>query len=250
MPCGIYKITNKISGKAYIGQSIDIQTRWNNEKSKAFLPSSQAYNKTLSKAFRKYGLDNFTFEILEECDIDLLDEREIYYIALYDTYFNGYNETTGGNNGNMNYCQKISKEQLLEIYDLLQHSDIPQTEIANKYGVGNDIISTINHGKSRRLKGYTYPLRDNSSKYYCCDCGAKISQGAIRCNKCQKIHIRKVDRPDRDILKQEIRNTPFTQLGKKYNVSDKCIVKWCEYYKLPAKKSIIKTYSDDDWELI
>lgn len=250
MPCGIYKITNKISGKSYIGQAIDIQTRWNKEKSQAFLPSSQAYNKTLSKAFRKYGLDNFTFEILEECDIDLLDEREIYYIALYDTYFNGYNETTGGNDGNMNYCQKISKEQLLEIYDLLQHSDIPQTEIASKYGVGNDIISTINHGKSRRLKGYTYPLRDNSFKYYCCDCGAKISQGAIRCNKCQKIHIRKVDRPDRDILKQEIRNTPFTQLGKKYNVSDKCIVKWCEYYKLPTKKSIIKTYSDDDWELI
>ena len=53
-----------------------------------------------------------------------------------------------------------------------------------------------------------------------------------------------------DELKQEIRNTPFTQLGKKYNVSDKCIVKWCEYYKLPTKKSIIKTYSDDDWELI
>lgn len=250
MSCGIYKITNKISGKSYIGQAIDIQTHWNKEKSQAFLPSSQAYNKTLSKAFRKYGLDNFTFEILEQCDIDLLDEREIYYIALYDTYFNGYNETTGGNDGNMNYCQKISKEQLLEIYDLLQNSDIPQKEIANKYGVGNDIISTINHGKSRRLKGYTYPLRDNSSKYYCCDCGVKISQGAIRCNKCQKIHIRKVDRPDRNILKKEIRNTPFTQLGKKYNVSDKCIVKWCEYYKLPTKKSIIKTYSDDDWELI
>ena len=52
------------------------------------------------------------------------------------------------------------------------------------------------------------------------------------------------------MLKQEIRNTPFTQLGKKYNVSDKCIVKWCEYYKLPTKESIIKTYSDDDWELI
>lgn len=74
------------------------------------MPSSHEYNKTLSKAFRKYGLDNFTFEILEECDIDLLDEREIYYITLYDTYFNGYNETTGGNGGNMNAYQKISKE--------------------------------------------------------------------------------------------------------------------------------------------
>ena len=95
MACCIYKITNKINGKSYIGQAIDIQTRWNKEKSRAFSPTSNEYNRTLSKAFRKYGLDNFTFEILEECDTNLLDEREIYYIALYDTYFNGYNDTTG-----------------------------------------------------------------------------------------------------------------------------------------------------------
>lgn len=113
-----------------------------------------------------------------------MDEREIYYISLYDTYFNGYNETTGGNSGNMNTCQKISKKQLLEIYDLLQNSDISQKEIATRYGVGSDVISTINHGKSRRLSGYIYPLRDNSSHYYCCDCGIKISKGAIRCDKC------------------------------------------------------------------
>lgn len=250
MACGIYKITNKLSNKSYIGQAMDIQVRWNKEKSRAFLPASSEYDKTLSRAFRKYGLENFSFEILEECEMDMLDEREIYYISLYDSYFNGYNETTGGNGGTMNACQKISKEQLLEIYNLLQHSNMSQKEIANKYGVGNDVISTINHGKSRRLSGYTYPLRDNSSRCYCCDCGVKITYGATRCNQCQKLRIRKVDRPNRDILKQEIRDTPFTQLGKKYNVSDKCIVKWCEYYKLPSKKSIIKSYSDDEWELI
>lgn len=250
MSCGIYKITNRLSGKSYIGQAIDIEARWSKEKGRAFSPNSSEYNKTLSRAFRKYGIENFSFEILEECDAGDLNDREIYYISLYDTYFNGYNETTGGNSGNMNACQKISKEQLLEIYDLLQNSDLSQREIAIKYNVGDDVISTINHGKSRRLSGYTYPLRYNSSSYYCCDCSVKISRKAIRCDKCQKIHIRKSERPNREILKQEIRTIPFTQLGKKYNVSDKCISKWCEYYKLPSKKSIIKTYSDDEWELI
>lgn len=250
MACGIYKITNTITDEAYIGQAIDIQSRWNKEKSRAFQPTSTEYDKTLSRAFRKYGINNFIFEILEECSCSELDEREIYYISLYDTYFHGYNETTGGNNGNNNACQKISKTQLLEIYDLLQHSEISQKEIADRYGVGDDIISTINHGKSRRLDGYEYPLRNNLRSHFCCECGIKISKNAIRCDICQKKRIRKVDRPSREILKAEIRTASFVALGKKYQVSDKTISKWCEYYHLPSKKSIIKTYSDKEWELI
>ena len=250
MACGIYKITNKINDKAYIGQAIDIESRWSKEKSRAFQPNSHEYNKTLSKAFRKYGIENFTFEVIEECNIDLLNQKEIYYISYYDTYFNGYNETTGGNNGTSNACSKISKQQLLEIYNLLQNSSLSQKEIADLYHVGNDVISTINHGKSRRLDGYVYPLRDNTNTFYCCDCGVKISNGATRCMACQKKISRKVNRPSREILKSEIRNSSFVALGKKYGVSDKSIAKWCEYYNLPSKKSIIKTYSDEEWKLI
>lgn len=250
MACGIYKITNNITGEAYVGQAIDIQTRWNKEKSRAFQPTSTEYDKTLSRAFRKYGVDNFTFEIIEECNRSELDQREIYYISFYDTYFNGYNETTGGSNGNSNACQKISKTQLLEIYDLLQNSEMSQKEIAERYNVGNDIISTINHGKSRRLDGYSYPLRNNRKNHFCCECGASITKQALRCDNCQKKRIRKVERPSREILKTEIRNISFTALGKKYSVADKTIAKWCEYYNLPSKKSIIKTYSDEEWDLI
>ena len=68
MACGIYKITNQINGKSYIGQAIDIQTRWNKEKTRAFDLNSLEYEKTLSQAFRKYGLNNFTFEIIEQCE--------------------------------------------------------------------------------------------------------------------------------------------------------------------------------------
>lgn len=63
---GIYKITNNINGKVYIGQSIDINKRWKEHKYRSQIPNKE-YDKYLYRAFRKYGLENFTFEILEEC---------------------------------------------------------------------------------------------------------------------------------------------------------------------------------------
>ncbi len=93
---GIYKITNKINGNAYIGLSVDIKTRWRKHKSNYLNPDYKEYNKTLYRAFRKYGIENFQFEILEECLENELSNKEIYWISYYDTYANGYNETPGG----------------------------------------------------------------------------------------------------------------------------------------------------------
>ena len=95
--CGIYKITNLVNGKVYIGQSQDIYSRWKEHK--------YARNKrdcfALYGAFKKYGLDNFSFEIVECCPFEQLNEKEIYYISQYhsyvgDTKSNGYNMTKGG----------------------------------------------------------------------------------------------------------------------------------------------------------
>ena len=93
MACGIYKITNKINGHSYIGQSVNIIRRWGDHRHHYH---NLDYDCTLYKAFRKYGLENFEFEIIEECEPELLDEKEEYYIKLYDTYKNGYNLTIGG----------------------------------------------------------------------------------------------------------------------------------------------------------
>ncbi len=55
---------------------------------------------------------------------------------------------------------------------------------------------------------------------------------------------------DRDTLKNLIRATPFTQIGRKYNVSDNAIRNWCKRYNLPSTKKEISLYSDEEWEKI
>jgi group I intron endonuclease len=95
----IYKITNKINNKCYIGQtSKHYEQRWNEHKNIFNNSNSKEYNYPLYKAFRKYGIDNFMFEILEECNINNLDEKEIYWIKYYDSTNskNGYNQSFGG----------------------------------------------------------------------------------------------------------------------------------------------------------
>lgn len=94
MSIGIYKYQNKINGKIYIGQSDNLERRY----------AQHIYDTTarpergtgIDQAMAKYGRENFTYEIIEYCDIKELDERECYWIAYYDSYNNGYNKTPGG----------------------------------------------------------------------------------------------------------------------------------------------------------
>lgn len=94
--CGIYKITSLISGQCYIGQSVDCCDRWKQHCKNALGVGNVSGESKLYKAMKKDGLSNFTFEILEECESKNLDEKEKYYIDLYDSYHFGLN----GNKGN------------------------------------------------------------------------------------------------------------------------------------------------------
>ena len=95
----IYKITNTINNKIYIGQTTKtIQERFNNHIKKA----KQHINRYLYDAMNKYGYEKFIIEKIEEINNDKLDEREIFWISFYHSnnpQF-GYNMTTGGGGGN------------------------------------------------------------------------------------------------------------------------------------------------------
>lgn len=114
---GIYKITNTINNKCYIGQAVDIEKRLREHQ----IGRKARTNTHLSNAIKKYGIENFTFETLEECSIEELDEREIFWINYFKTIDSNmlYNIAEGGHGGDTisnlpkekydAYIKKISK---------------------------------------------------------------------------------------------------------------------------------------------
>lgn len=83
---GIYKVTNLINQKKYIGQSIDIERRFKEHHTDPFETTNPASKHIFYQAIKKYGIKNFSFEILEECTTQELDEKEKYWIKYYNTY--------------------------------------------------------------------------------------------------------------------------------------------------------------------
>ena len=110
---GIYKITKKEDGKSYIGQSNNCERRF-----KEHQKVGSASRIPVDIAIEKYGKDAFTFEIIEECTLEELNEKEQYWIKYYDTKNNGYNCTDGGSQqsiGSNNGRAKLTEEDVIII---------------------------------------------------------------------------------------------------------------------------------------
>lgn len=155
----IYKITNLINNKTYIGQTVEPEKRWwqhcNNAKNRR-----DEY--PIHNAIRKYGKDNFLFEVIEWTED--YNEREIELIKQYNSISpNGYNVAEGGANavliGEDNGRNTIPSSAIPLIIADLQKSNLSDRKIALKYNTTDKIVSDINHGRTHRLKGTEYPVR-------------------------------------------------------------------------------------------
>lgn len=231
---GIYKITNQVNGKCYIGQSVNIKRRWTAEKNKAFDELDKCYNYPLSRAIRKYGLENFLFEVIEECTREELNEKERYWINRYDTYFNGYNQSLGGDNS----TAQMPKESTIGIINDLKNTQMKHKEIAEKWNVSTEMVQGINTGRYWYQDNVEYPLQKRKvviKEFYCEKCGKEITRQAKLCVECAQIASRKVERPSKEELFKELTENQgnFTKVGNNHNVTDNTIRKWCKAYDLP-----------------
>lgn len=130
----IYKITNTLNNKVYIGQTIKpIEKRFQQHKNN--YTKEYFSHLILYKAFKKYGIENFNFEEIEEIANNELDEREKYWIEFYDSYYNGYNSTLGGR---LVELYKWDIEEIIELYHQLKSA----RKVALQVGCDH---STIDH---------------------------------------------------------------------------------------------------------
>lgn len=242
--CGIYKITNLINGQIYIGQSINIKSRWRKERSNAFLEGSPDYDSSRSEAFRVFGLENFFFEIIEECPKEKLNEREKYWIAYYNSYYNGYNDTKGGAGSASDIS--LNDEQVKMIRDQLLNTIKTNIEIAKEFNVSENTVCGINTGYYRHESNIDYPIRKpkTKKKAYCKKCGIELKDSDSKlCLNCYALSLRKVERPTAEELKQLLldANGNFTAIGKQFGITDNAIRKWCKAYDMPFHTNDYKT---------
>ena len=130
----IYKITNLINNKVYIGETIrSLDSRWREHKHEA-LKEGHGYNYPIHLAIRKYGLDNFKIETLETCSDDIRFERESYYIKLYSSHLHskGYNIVLNGSGAIL-----YSSEDIQNAWD----EGLGINEIAIRLGCHKSVVS-------------------------------------------------------------------------------------------------------------
>lgn len=130
----IYKITNKINNNAYIGlTNRAVEIRWTEHTNYLNTSYDSQQNSLIHIALRKYGKENFTFEVLEDnIPVEELNKREQYWIAYYDTFTHGYNMTPGGDMKPLKY----DYNELLEFWQ----QGLSPTEISQKIGINQNYL--------------------------------------------------------------------------------------------------------------
>lgn len=150
----IYKITNKINGKIYIGKTMGtIEKRWKEHLKDSKRERSE--KRPLYRAINKYGKENFTIEQVEECAYDILNERECYWIEYYGSFKNGYNATIGGDGKRyldyeLIYKTYLATKSVRETAELCNCDKDSVQRILDIYGIAKEI--RIQNGRDKNRK--------------------------------------------------------------------------------------------------
>lgn len=147
----IYLISNEINHKLYVGQTVQsLNKRFNGHC--CYSKTDKSVNMYIKRAIHKYGKDKFHIELLEECPIELMNEREKYWIKFYDSYNNGYNLTLGGQDSNYFNLHRIENSiDIKKFEDYIIEFKPLAIEVANHFGISKssvyNLINRLNNPK-------------------------------------------------------------------------------------------------------
>ncbi|WP_193224727.1 GIY-YIG nuclease family protein [Bacillus sp. B2-WWTP-C-10-Post-4] len=241
----IYIIKNLINEKIYIGQTLtDIEERW---KSHIRRSRDKTKKYKIYSAMRKYGVENFYLEILEEnISSEQIDEREIYYISKFNSFKNGYNSTPGGDG---KYLHEIDEEEIISKY----RSGASSLRIANEYEVSwRTITRTLEkHGVQRRnnksildtelfTKDYLsgMPLKDIAEKYQVDVKTVTRERNRLKLPTRMKKERPSIQKPfnSEEFITDYMDGMSLMKMAGKYQVDVKTIGKRRNELKLPKRK--------------
>jgi group I intron endonuclease len=193
----IYKITNLVNNKCYIGQAVDYQKRFQDHKSA--LRNGHHDNYHLQNAWDKYHEDSFEFSVLEYAEN--YNEREIFYITLYDATNEdyGYNFLKGGENPPLGSHATLTMSDVVKIQTMLiQQKTL--NEICNIFtNITRGQINRINNGQAWYNDELQYPLKKNDDDEIGVEIAAKVVYDLLHTSIAQK------------------------EIAKKYNISRSCV---------------------------
>lgn len=194
MKKSIYKITNLINKKCYIGQTNNITRRFQEHKNMKSIYNEEK-TKILYQAFNKYGLENFSFEIIEE-ELENYNEREKYWINFYHSYIKdpqawGYNMTPGGEeppvfHGEEHPMATHSQKEIDIIINLIKNTKLSFSQIAKQSNYGISSIERINKGELWFNENFNYPLRKENTQNFLKERAEKIIEDLQNSSLTQK----------------------------------------------------------------
>lgn len=247
----IYKIENLINHKKYIGLTNNIRRRRNRHFTD--LRCNRHSNSFMQKEANIYGLENFSFEKIFEGNVTEkeIGEKERYYIALYDSYYNGYNQNEGGNFGPSNGGSHLIKSDIFSICAALEFCSRPGAVLADMFDITTTTVSRIKHKANHNAVIEEYeqlPLEERKAIYQIFCESANFQE--IKAHKTILQSKRKLSREQVFLIyaNEEFQIIPKKWLYKEYGVASNTIYTilkkqsyqdyWYDYQKITEEQKL------------